>query len=253
MNQCQLASPLVCLVHLFQPCASSSDRPKPVTSSLTPSDDVFLRYPPCNSFYLQCCFTRDYWCNILGQTAFLLPTIATLSLTLFTNKTPEEMVTARPLCQLCMPVHHLKYGMLKHQMYSQLTQTYRSQSRIMLISTGSGTPNWAISHCRVKKMQHLSQDSVRPWSRCGGIFNEKKINVCSALALLVGRQEEHLTWTKLSDAVLAWLSVCSEMQMVCILSSWYITVTRSSLASLKSRMVNLSGTGLPRLSLEKSQ
>jgi len=42
----------------------------------------------------------------------------------------------------------------------------------------------------------------------------------SALTLLVGRQEEHLACKKLSDEVLAWLSVCSEVQMICILSSW---------------------------------
>jgi len=45
------------------------------------------------------------------------------------------------------------------------------------------------------------------------------INPCcsfafSALTLLVGRQEEHLPAKKLSDVVLAWLSVWSEMQMV---------------------------------------
>jgi len=34
----------------------------------------------------------------------------------------------------------------------------------------------------------------------------------SALMLLVGRQEGHLACKKLSGEVLAWLSVCSEMQ-----------------------------------------
>ena len=41
----------------------------------------------------------------------------------------------------------------------------------------------------------------------------------SALTLLVGRQEEHPACKKLSDEVLAWLSVCSEVQIVCIWSS----------------------------------
>ena len=36
----------------------------------------------------------------------------------------------------------------------------------------------------------------------------------SALTLLVGRQEEHLVSKKLSDEVLAWLSVWSEVQMI---------------------------------------
>ena len=34
----------------------------------------------------------------------------------------------------------------------------------------------------------------------------------SALTLLVGRQEEHPAWKKLSDDVLMWLSVWSEVQ-----------------------------------------
>jgi len=41
----------------------------------------------------------------------------------------------------------------------------------------------------------------------------------SALALLVGHQEEHLACKKLSDEVLVWLSVWSEVQIVCIWSS----------------------------------
>jgi len=42
----------------------------------------------------------------------------------------------------------------------------------------------------------------------------------SALTLLVGRQEEHLVCKNLSDEVLVWLSVCSEVQMICMWSSW---------------------------------
>jgi len=41
----------------------------------------------------------------------------------------------------------------------------------------------------------------------------------SALTLLVGRQERHLACKKLSDGVLAWLYVWSEVQMICIQSS----------------------------------
>jgi len=40
-----------------------------------------------------------------------------------------------------------------------------------------------------------------------------------ALTLLVGHQEEHPACKKLSDEVLAWLSVWSEVQMICIWSS----------------------------------
>jgi len=41
---------------------------------------------------------------------------------------------------------------------------------------------------------------------------------CSALTLLVGRQEQHLACKKLSDEVLVWLPVWSEVQIVCIWS-----------------------------------
>jgi len=42
----------------------------------------------------------------------------------------------------------------------------------------------------------------------------------SVLTLLVGRQEDHPAHKKLSDVVLAWLSVWSVVQMICIWSSW---------------------------------
>jgi len=41
----------------------------------------------------------------------------------------------------------------------------------------------------------------------------------TALALLVGRQEEHPACKKLIDVVLVWLSVWSGVQIVCIWSS----------------------------------
>jgi len=45
------------------------------------------------------------------------------------------------------------------------------------------------------------------------------LSAFSALTLLVGRQEEHPARKKLSDGVLAWLSVWSVVQMMCIWSS----------------------------------
>jgi len=42
----------------------------------------------------------------------------------------------------------------------------------------------------------------------------------SALTLLVGQQEGHPACKKLSGKILAWLSVCSKVQMICIWSSW---------------------------------
>jgi len=57
----------------------------------------------------------------------------------------------------------------------------------------------------------------------------------SALTLLVGRQEGHPAYKKLSYGVLAWLSVWSEVQ-TCIWSSGFHCHSLS-LASVKSRLV----------------
>jgi len=57
----------------------------------------------------------------------------------------------------------------------------------------------------------------------------------SAFTLLVGRQEGHPVCKELSGGVLAWLSVCSEMQ-TCIRPSW-CHCHSLSLASEKSRLV----------------
>jgi len=62
------------------------------------------------------------------------------------------------------------------------------------------------------------------------------------LTLLVGHQEEHPACKKLSDEVLAWLSVWSK-HMVQLMP-----LPPHPLASVKSRMVYLSGVGQPRLS-----
>ena len=42
----------------------------------------------------------------------------------------------------------------------------------------------------------------------------------SALMLLVGHEEGYPAYKNFSDVVLAWLSVWSEVQMICIWSSW---------------------------------
>ena len=57
----------------------------------------------------------------------------------------------------------------------------------------------------------------------------------SALTLLVGRQEGHPAYKKLSGGVLAWLSVWSKVQ-TCIWPSW-CHCHSLSLASVKSRLV----------------
>jgi len=46
------------------------------------------------------------------------------------------------------------------------------------------------------------------------------VTAFSALTLLVGHQEEQPACKKLSDEVLAWSPVCSEVQMIFIWSSW---------------------------------
>jgi len=63
----------------------------------------------------------------------------------------------------------------------------------------------------------------------------QRIDGLSALTLLVGQQKGHPACKKLSGGVLAWLSVCSEVQP-CIWPSWchYHSL---SLASVKSRLV----------------
>jgi len=73
-------------------------------------------------------------------------------------------------------------------------------------------------------------------------------NALSALTLLDEHQEEHPACKKLSDEVLAWLSVWSKVQMIYILS----TASPSSIALLNPDWFSLSCAGLPRLSWKKS-
>jgi len=76
-------------------------------------------------------------------------------------------------------------------------------------------------------------------------------NVSRALTLLVEHHEDHPACKQLSDEVLARLSVWSEVQMTCIWSSW-CHCHLSPIASLKSRLFNLSGARLPRLSWKEA-
>ena len=72
---------------------------------------------------------------------------------------------------------------------------------------------------------------------------------CSALTLLVGRQEGHPACKKLSGGVLAWLSVWSEVQ-TSIQPSW-CHCHSLSLASVKSRLVLPFWYRLTQVVLEK--
>ena len=69
----------------------------------------------------------------------------------------------------------------------------------------------------------------------------------NALTLLVGRQEEHPVCKKLSDGVLVWLSVWSDVQIVCIWSSWCHCIPKPHhlLPLLNPDWFYLSGTDLP--------
>ena len=74
--------------------------------------------------------------------------------------------------------------------------------------------------------------SVKIW--CRFCFDSPNSIAFNAVTLLVGRQEEQ----KLSGEVLVWLSIWSEMQIVCIWSSWCHCIRKppSSLVSFKSRL-----------------
>ena len=65
--------------------------------------------------------------------------------------------------------------------------------------------------------------------------HKKSATLCGALTLLVGRQEGHPAYKKLSGGVLAWLSAWSEVQ-TCIWPSWCHCHSLSP-ASVKSRLV----------------
>jgi len=95
-------------------------------------------------------------------------------------------------------------------------------------------PSWC--HCHSLSLASVKSRLVLPfWYRLTRVVPEKgSLNGCvcacvvinvwqigfSALTLLLGHQEEHPAYKKLSDEVLVWLSVCSQMQIVCIWSSW---------------------------------
>jgi len=74
-------------------------------------------------------------------------------------------------------------------------------------------------------------------------------NAMPSMTLLVRCQEEQPPCKKLSDGVLVW-SVWSEVQIVCIWSSWCHCIPKPKclLAHLNPDWFYLSGTGLARLS-----
>ena len=87
--------------------------------------------------------------------------------------------------------------------------------------------------------------------KCFIALNTIKYAADSALTLLVGRQEGHPASKKLlSGGVLAWLSVWSKVQIVCIWPSW-CHCHSLSLASVQSRMALPFWYRLTRVVLKK--
>jgi len=76
------------------------------------------------------------------------------------------------------------------------------------------------------KVQKFYSGTGSPWwSRKKGrkmvvvVWYEGRRMAFSALTLLVGRQEEHPACKTFGDDVLAWLSLWSDVRMICIWSS----------------------------------
>jgi len=73
-----------------------------------------------------------------------------------------------------------------------------------------------VQHVRLRP--RLSTSVIKPVSFLLTII--RSIHALSALTLLVRWQEGHLAYKNLSGELLQWLSVWSEVQMMCILPSW---------------------------------
>ena len=87
-------------------------------------------------------------------------------------------------------------------------------------------------HCALISGMQISYNRTQPFVAIMQI----NLIAFNALTLLTGLQGEHLISKKLSDEMLAWLSVWSKVQMICLCPA-DATATPSSLASLESRLV----------------
>ena len=72
---------------------------------------------------------------------------------------------------------------------------------------------------RISLSAQQEESSIRYTQKCGNNYLYQVV-VVVALMLMVGWQEGHLACKKLSDEVLAWLSIWSKVQIICIWSSW---------------------------------
>jgi len=99
----------------------------------------------------------------------------------------------------------------------------------------------------------VHRSTVTLWLNCFNCGLVVQLFDFSDLTLLFGWQEGHPACKKLSDEVLMWLSVWSEVQIVCILSRWchWYPKTPQSLASFKSRLVLPFWYRLTQVVLEK--
>jgi len=95
--------------------------------------------------------------------------------------------------------------------------------------------NWEFSVCSLSVLHAWCASMLLYWKQNCQLRECSQISAFSALTLLVGRQEGHPVCKKLSGGVLAWLSVCSDVQ-TCIWPSWCYRHSLS-LASVKSRLI----------------
>jgi len=110
--------------------------------------------------------------------------------------------------------------------------------KVQKFSSGTSSPGWSWKKGRKRVVVCVKLVTTEP---------HRERNAFSALILLVGRQEEHPASKKLSDEVLAWLSLWSEVQLICIWSSRchrhpivsYFTKILTGLASFWCRLIQV--------------
>ena len=102
---------------------------------------------------------------------------------------------------------------------------------LLMPATSTVESNGLASACSVFKLTLL-----RLWLISSALSSQHNLIAFSALTLLVGWQERHPAYKKLSGGVLAWLSVWSEVQ-TCTWPSWSHCHSLP-LASVKSRLVS---------------
>jgi len=118
----------------------------------------------------------------------------------------------------------------------------------------SATSFTGISLKSLNSKQH-HRDAVEPSFIWRTLMMAVWLHCVGALTLLVGRQEEHLACKNWEFGCWVWLSVCSEVQIVCIWSSWCHChpKPRHLLSHLNPDWFYLSVIGLPRLTWKRGR